>query len=424
MEWLRVFLILMLISASCRAQGLDSAADELSLGLSLYIPEGYNDVDLSFKVYIVRGARMDPSERLMSDMIVYSLKSSDAEIQVSSSKDLNVTVKKVEVVEVDDSQSTRQMLEKSRSFIVLFGGPLHNDITQEYYRLNYIANDSTKLWGTYTIAKGKTPSGSAIAAYTHKSADMGQQNNAAKYSPLSWIMPREYVAIAATGTGIILMALISLIKTVFEFKALDLGRYKLDEHKPIRLLGSEINEFLAVFGASLVLGLSITWVFFGFTADFARTLAENTAVSLIAAISHELAHRLAGWLFGIRMRYRFWLAGSAVTLLTGYLGNAFGVQGFLVEDVEIGTKRWKIGLSKLAAPATSAAIAIIASILNQTSPSHILQMTYITASLWAMGDILPFRSLDGYDIKQWSWMVWQVSFLTISAVFIYVNFLV
>jgi hypothetical protein len=51
-------------------------------------------------------------------------------------------------------------------------------------------------------------------------------------------------------------------------------------------------------------------------------------------------------------------------------------------------------------------------------------MTYITASLWAMGDILPFRSLDGYDIKQWSWMVWQVSFLTISAVFIYVNFLV
>lgn len=80
-------------------------------------------------------------------------------------------------------------------------------------------------------------------------------------------MPQEYIPVAATVISISLLSLISLLisllKTVFEFKALEVGRKTKKHHLKLELFGVDLKEILAVFGASFVLGLSVTWTFLG-----------------------------------------------------------------------------------------------------------------------------------------------------------------
>lgn len=153
-------------------------------------------------------------------------------------------------------------------------------------------------------------------------------------------------------------------------------------------------------------------------------LVLNMAVSLFAALSHELVHRVVGRIFGIRMKYHFWWTGSFVTLVSGYFGNAFGIQGFLTEHVEGEVSKWKYGLTKLAAPLFSTIIAVFAVFMNVAFRIQLFQTVYIISSMWAMAEILPLGGLDGYDIKKWNWIVWLFSFVVISAVFGLINFII
>jgi hypothetical protein len=328
--------------------------------------------------------------------------------------------------QVDESPEALSEIGSGRySLVILIGGPKQNNITSLAMEGGWL-NESNTVEAGYVVEDGKTPQGAVILSISDPKGfqdDLVRQN--VQYSPLRAVMPAEYVPLAATIISIGLLALINVAWNVISFKALDIGRKgrKLGDSR-VMLGGVNIAEILALTAASIVLGISMSWQYFGPGKDFLGWLAIDSAVCLFAALTHEIAHISMARLFRIKVEYRFWPAGSILTLLSSYLGNTFSVQGFLLEEIPQGVEKWKVGLMKLAAPMLSCAIMIAFALLNLARPDPIYKIVYSISGVWAMAEILPFGSLDGKDIKEWSRDAWYLSFFLIGASYFIVNFLI
>lgn len=357
---------------------------------------------------IVLGSDMDVGERLLLD----------------TAKSQNPWLGRAR--EANDSNGTRSaVLAGAHPLVLMVGGPEQNSLTA-YGIANGWFNDTKNVEGGLIVKTGKLPDGTVVVAISDR---MGYQpgavkNEGAKYSPLSAIMPVEYVPIAATGISLLMLVLINVGRTVFEFKALDYGRKgRRVGEGALMHRGLNISEIGAVVGASAVLGVSISWQFFGPGGDFFFWVFVNTAICLLGAIMHELTHRVFAHWFGIRMEYVFWPAGSALTLVSSYLGNAFSIQGFILEEIPKDVPKWKVGLMKLAAPLASALVMVVFAYFYYLSPNPLFKAIYSTSALWAVAEILPLGSLDGKDIKDWSHTVWFIAFSLITASYLAVTFL-
>jgi hypothetical protein len=238
-------------------------------------------------------------------------------------------------------------------------------------------------------------------------------------------MPREYVPAAATAISLIMLVLLNVGRTVVEFKALDIGRKGRKIREGDRMFrGYNVTEALAIIGASVVLGISISWQYFGPSGDFLFWVVVNTIICLLAGILHELTHRVFAHFYKIDMEYVFWPAGSALTLISSYLGNAFSIQGFILEEIPPGIAKWKVGLMKLSAPLMSAAVMVIFAFLYYEAPNPLFKAVYSTSALWAVAEILPLGSLDGKDIRDWNNNVWFAAFCLISISYLIVTLLI
>jgi len=309
--------------------------------------------------------------------------------------------------------------------VILVGGPAQNNVTA-FAAENGWFNYTRTLEGGIIASSGKLPGGTVVVAVSDRQGNRtgGIRNEAASRSPLAALMPKEYVPLAATGISLLMLILVNVGRTVFEFKALDFGRKgrKVGEGA-WTVSGFNISEMLAIAGASMVLGLSISWQFFAPSKDFLFWLAINSMICLFAAILHEVTHRIFAHIFNIRMEYRFWPAGSALTLLSSFLGNAFSIQGFILEEIPAGVPKWKVGLMKLASPLLSATVMVIFAWMYFLDPDPIYKVVYSTSALWAMAEILPFGALDGKDIRDWSHTVWFIAFSLITVSYLAVTFL-
>jgi hypothetical protein len=326
--------------------------------------------------------------------------------------------------EADDSAGTLEDIKQGKYvLVVLIGGPEQNSASSYVKEKGYL-NESMDLYGEVTIESGKAGGVVYVMASDKRGYTRMLERQSVQSSPLAAFMEPQYVPVAATIITLILLALVNVARTVFEFKALNIGRKgkELGE-KAIRVMGIDLAEIGAIFGASFVLGLSISWQYFGNARDFAFWVAINTIICLVGAILHELTHRIFAHLFGIKIEYRFWPEGSVLTLVSSYLGNAFSIQAFLLEEIPEDIAKWKVGVMKLAAPMMSAIVMVSFAMLNQADPNPVYQVIYSTSALWAMAEMLPFSGLDGHDIKEWSHLVWFVSFLLIGAAYCIVTFL-
>lgn len=328
--------------------------------------------------------------------------------------------------EAGDGPDSLAALSSGRyKLVILVGGPYQNGITREAEARGWFNSTQEADLGL-TVMTGKVPGGPAIVALSDRQGFIeGSGREGAAYSPLNAIVPREYVPVAATGISILMLALINVARTVFEFKALNLGRRGKKVGEGAAFWRSvNLTEMLAIAGASTVLGISISWQFLGPDENFLFWVVVNTLICLGAAILHEVTHRIFALTFGIRMEYRFWPAGSLLTLVSSWLGNAFSIQGFILEEVEPGTPKWKVGVMKLAAVLASATVMVLFAWLYIQEPSQIYRTVYSTSALWAMAEILPFGSLDGRDIREWSHAVWFAAFVLVGGAYCAVTFFI
>ncbi len=308
--------------------------------------------------------------------------------------------------------------------VILVGGPEQNNITAIMKQRGWL-NETNDVEAGYVVEDGKAPDGSLVLSISDgKGYQPDLQRASVQYSPLGSVVPHEYVPLAATVISIGLLALINLLWNVIAFKALDLGRKgkKVGEGEWM-VGGINMAEAAAIAGASLVLGVSMSWQYFGPGKDFLYWVVLDSIVCLLAALTHELAHIALARLFKIKVEYRFWTAGSVLTLISSYLGNAFSVQGFLLEEIPAGVEKWKVGLMKLSAPLLSTLIMILFALLNLSSPNPLFKIIYSISGVWAMAEILPFGALDGKDIKEWNLDIWLLSFIFIGGSYFVVTFL-
>ena len=408
------FLLLSPLFASGGAIGVDANASAVMIGIYAQVETNattqaeYEDF-LGKTSIIVLGDDMDVGERLLLD----------------GAKSQNPWLAKAQ--EGNDSAATRAaILAGNHPLALLVGGPEQNDITA-YGIANGWFNDTRAVEGGLIVKTGKLGNGAVVVAISDK---MGFEpgavkNEGVKYSPLNAVMAPEYVPIAATGISLIMLILFNVGRTVFESKALDLGRKgrKVGDGA-MMYRGYNMSEVLAIVGASAVLGVSISWQYFGPSGDFVFWVFVNTVICLLGGILHELTHRIFAHYFNIKMEYVFWTAGSALTLISSFLGNAFSIQAFILEEISKDIPRWKVGLMKLSAPLVSAFVMIAFAYLYYQSPNPVFKAVYSTSALWAIAEILPFGSLDGKDIRDWSHTIWFASFSFIAMAYLAVTFLI
>jgi hypothetical protein len=252
---------------------------------------------------------------------------------------------------------------------------------------------------------------------------------AVQYSPLAWYLPEKWVPIVASLIGAALMSLLhafsSMSQAFMESLISDRKKQKI-KIKPVALkvAGIKVREAFSVTAAASVLGVAITWTYAGPSSDFMWLLILNAVICLIAGLSHEMVHKIAGKLLKIRSEYTFWPFGSLMTLLTAFLGNAFGLQGMLVDEVEAGVEKWKVGVMKLSGLMFSTLMLLVSAAANFFYPSVVFQMISSISGILSMGEVLPFRPMDGYDIRKWSIPLWVATFAFILATFVVVNFII
>lgn len=324
---------------------------------------------------------------------------------------------------LDDSGATLAFLENETHNIILIGGPSQNEISREYWNRGWIANETKKSVGDFMLKAGRTRNGVIILLVTDSRGFANIRKEGVVASPLRFVMDEKYVPAAATGVTVSLMALLTLARTALERFFLGLGRKERKiKAQAIRLLGIKLREVASLILASVVFATAITWVFTGPTYSFFPLLLVNLLVALITVIGHELVHLVFGRMFGLRMEYVFWPVGSLFTFLSAYLGNPFGLAGFLVEE-EIPGMRMKIGLMKLAAPFASISFALLFAIINALAPWEIFQMTFTIASTLAIVELLPFDPFDGRAVRRWNVFAWFFSFCAVAFLYIVINFI-
>ena len=248
------------------------------------------------------------------------------------------------------------------------------------------------------------------------------ERKAVKYSPLAGFIPAQWIPIIASAFGALFISLLhqtlNLVKVYFESTLSDKKKSKIVLSKDCkRVVGVKVREVFSVTAAAFILGLSISWTYAGPTEEFLMLFLISTVICIFAGISHEFVHRIFGRFLGIESEYVFWYSGSIMTIITALLGNAFGLQGFLVEEVKEGTAKWKNGLAKLAAPMFSAVLFITFVVANFVYPNVVFQMIYSISGMQAMAEILPFRPMDGYDVRKWNFFVWLMAFGLIAVPF-------
>ncbi|MBU0527312.1 MAG: hypothetical protein ABH983_00360 [Candidatus Micrarchaeota archaeon] len=307
--------------------------------------------------------------------------------------------------------------------VVLVGGPEHNPLSK--IALPSMNTSMDLDYGIRIYYGQMNGIVTIIISDDQGFAKSGNLNRGLVYSPLVGLVPAGMESAAATILSLVLLAIMNILRTVFEFKTLDYGRKgKKIGDGAIIIKGINISEMGALIMASSVLGVSISWQFFGPTMEFLNYIVINSAICLMAALIHEITHRIVGKRFGIKVEYRFWKVGSGLTLLSSYLGNAFSIQGFVLEEIVEGTEKWKIGIMKLSAPIVSAICMIGFAIMFIYFQNPLLKTAYLTSSLWAMAEILPLRSLDGAYIKKWNPWIWLGAFLFIGTSYVLVVFFI
>ena len=325
--------------------------------------------------------------------------------------------------EKESDWSTEKIRSSNFALVVLVGGPSQNSITRDAFSRGWLGQDNSTYSG-FRIFYGKTDTGVLLLAVSDERGFSNAGREAAKYSPLALFVPIQYVPAVATLLSVILLSLLSIARTIFEFKALDIGRKgkKIKEGAWL-IAGRNVSELLAIFGASVVLGISISWQYFGPTKDFLFWSAINTFICLFAAIIHEVSHRILAAAFGFKVEYRLWPAGSILTLVSSWLGNAFSVQGFLLEEIPENAVKWKVAAMRVVGPIISAFTMIFFAVLNVFYPSTLFQMVYSISALWAIAESFPFSGLDGKDLKEWNFFIWLGVFIFIAGAYVFVTFL-
>ena len=314
-------------------------------------------------------------------------------------------------------------------FLVVLGGPSQNHLTA-YLEKNGMVEKSWQVSDHVIVRSGPTPGGGKFFIFS----DLRGYNNVRKQgieeSPLTAIMPKEYVPIASFLLSILALAAIPVIRIylagIFKTKEREAGRKQVKEKfTGVTILGVPIRfrELLAVLGGAFFYGMGVAYLYAGFSWElFPMGLA---AVAFVAILYYFRS--MTRWLFDgkfhTRTEYVFWGTGGALCWISSVFGFTLQTPGFEVEQIPKELEN-KAAVMKWAVLSVAMVVALVIFIVNFISPHPYLPVFQTVASAIAVTEILPLTPMPGLLIKRWNAWLWAATFFTFIPIYFLINFYV
>lgn len=304
--------------------------------------------------------------------------------------------------------------------LMLIGGPSQNGISGELL-------DSQPGYREENLAFGRVlflDSGDAIIFSDDEGFSVLRRRT--ENSPLSGLVAPEFIPAVASGVGFSLIVLwkllLGLSTKVAKFKLVSLvmNRIRKKEIKQeflgLHLKGVRIKarEWTAVMISALVFAVSLSYMYLspgaGVFAFFLITILVNF---IVYSIRHSLRIVLDR-VYDHHTEYYIWLWGAIITALTGWLGNTFGMAGYVQSEKDTeheGKMSFIINL------VTFLFFAVFF-VWNSLAPSVIAQMAMLLALAITYIQMLPMNPFSGKRIYAWHRGLWFASFIPLTAIYI------
>ncbi|MDG6229219.1 MAG: LamG domain-containing protein [Candidatus Thermoplasmatota archaeon] len=363
-------------------------------------------------ILAIQGNRVAIQDRLLIALVQSQVKNIDNIKKISAA---NITQKDIE----------------DYSVIVLLGSEKRNLYTEEIFSYHDIEISSNLYASPFLLLLGHDNSIDKDIIVIFTAAELyNLENKAAERSPLSEIIDKRYVPIAATVTSIIALYLWSIFgNTLVEF-LFDFTSEKIQDREKDRKIKKKkekasdknlrLKELAGVFLAVLVFSTAMSWTWSSHLSEFIYLFITNIIVISIIFTIKELLRLRISKKKKMKTKHVFWPFGSALTLGSTILGNTFSLASYTYyenkEDMkQFGRMYFYIFLALYL-------FSLTAFILNFLFPSVIFQMMFVFAIMSVFIDMTPIEPMDGYEVKNWNFNKWLLLYILVACSYIIMNF--
>ncbi len=430
-----LFISLLFLAAPAFAQSQPAGADA-----SQYFVQAFGGMD---RIVSFIGQNMTPQEAAQKVVLVRG--SSLGAAEDAALEQMKQAYPMLgQVAQADDSQ-TLASLEERYAIILLVGGPGQNAVSREAETSRQLAFENlTEAGSPLIVRQARLDGGRSVTIFSLARGYENEGRSNVQNSPLAAIIPEKYVPAAATATG---MGLMWLLPHILKLVRMFVGKFaaaKGKQDKKMRTEGigfdighTHINlyELVSIFAAAAVFGVGIAWTFAAGQDYLLQIVGANVVVACVLFYGQSALRILIAHMVKMKTQFQFWLGGSALTLLSAYLGNMLASPGFFVEEEVAGGKdkrseeqkekdrTRKAAWIRLGIIALTAAFGLGFFVLNLLAPSKLLQAFMVACTLNAACDMLPIKPMAGTVIKKWNWLAYGVLALGVWGLYLAANFL-
>jgi Zn-dependent protease len=204
----------------------------------------------------------------------------------------------------------------------------------------------------------------------------------------------------------------------------------------------ERDEILQIAICVIAISFALAMVFAtpsGLTGRPIEFLVFTSAILVTAGsgfILHEMAHKLVAMFYGFEAKFRMWIQGLVLMLMTSMFGLLFAAPGAVYIYSNSITPRQN-GIISLAGPATNVMIALVFICLELTAPIrqfysfllgngldfsgygiidgvlHVWRFGAAINIMLALFNMIPAFPLDGSKVFRWSGLAWLAAIIAL-----------
>jgi hypothetical protein len=325
-------------------------------------------------------------------------------------KDIYPEISKAQIIDESDFQPDDYKDKK----IILVGGPSQNGLSKQILIGDYNLEEYS---GTKIVFKDNFMVFSDYAGFDNYA------RTSAEKSPLADFFPVAYVPAIASLISISLLWLWNLlfnlikkaVETYFEGKVtgkiMKAVKKKSISHtfKGFHLYGIRIKyiEWASITIAALVFAAAMSYTYY-IKSEALAVITLTLSVNLILYTMQNFLRILMDKHHSTHTQYHIWGFGIFLTLLSGFLGNTFGLAGY-VSSAEGHEKQktkiqFKINLATLI-------FGLLFFILNILNPGKIIQIVMISALSSSFLQLIPFTPYSGKELMAYSKSKWLMLFI-------------
>ncbi|MFH0875149.1 MAG: hypothetical protein V1859_04365 [archaeon] len=399
------FILISFANAEDIKQKIESASSDVT--------DFFNDVEHE-NVLIVTGKKISVEDKILFNLI-------KSNIQI------------MQAIEVENDEIASKNMPYNGKTLILLGSEKTNIMSKKILGEDVKKNTSrySPLILEYVITGNNDK---ALIIYSEKEVE-NNENSAVSKSPLSKIIDKKYVPIAATTASVLLLYLWSIIgKTLMSLfndfvSSKVLGRAtkdkKVSEHKKNRELKIHKllsrNEIIALILSILIFSVTMSFAWSKNLPEFVKMLLLNFVIVAAVTLIRELFRQAICFKQKIKTEYMLWPFGAALTLISTYLGNTFSLVSYTLVDDTI-TDEKKFGKLAFLISLVTFIAGFIAYVINIFVPSLVMQMIFVYCIMAVFIEFFPMAPFAGNDMRKWNFTIWLVGYLVVFASYVFTNF--